>query len=89
LEKIIYRPPSHLVNYVVLGGETSLAEIPVAPIERIAKKAGASRISDDAKIRLRDVIEEHALDLAAKANALARHANRKTVKKEDIHLAGM
>ena len=66
-----------------------MTEIPIAPIERIAKKAGAARISEDAKVKLRDVLEEYALDLAAKANALARHANRKTIKKEDISLAGM
>ncbi|MFH1425078.1 MAG: histone family protein [archaeon] len=64
-----------------------MAEIPLAAIERIIKKAGAGRVSEDAKEKLRDVLEEHAVEIATKANTLALHAKRKTVKKEDILLA--
>ena len=64
-----------------------MSELPIAPIERIAKKAGAARISEEAKAKLRDIIEEYALDIAAKSNSFAKHANRKTIKKEDIALA--
>ena len=45
--------------------------IPVAPIGRIIKEAGAERVSEDAK----------------KAIEFAAMAKRKTVKAEDIELA--
>ncbi len=64
-----------------------MGEIPLAPLERILKKAGAERVSEDAKEKMREVLEDYAIDLGAKANKLALHAKRKTVKKEDIELA--
>lgn len=60
--------------------------LPLAVIERIARKAGAERLSADAIVELRNIIEELALELAIEAAAVARHANRKTIKSEDIKL---
>jgi DNA-binding protein len=62
-------------------------DIPLAAMERLLKKAGAERVSEDAKETLRDALEEHALKLGQDANKYSIHAGRKTVKAEDIKLA--
>ena len=64
-----------------------MTELPIAPIKRLLKNAGASRISDDAAIKLTEVLEEIGEDLSRNATKLAKHAGRKTVKAEDINLA--
>jgi len=64
-----------------------MAEIPIAPLIRILKKANIDRVGDDAAAALRDVLEEHALEIAERAAQLAKHAGRVTVKAEDIRLA--
>ena len=61
--------------------------IPLAVIERIARKAGADRISQDAVRELEKAIEEIAIDLSYEAAEAARHAKRKTILKQDIRIA--
>lgn len=59
-------------------------ELPLAPVKRIIKKSGASRVSEEAVEQLRDEVEQFAEERADEANMLAEHAGRKTVKAEDL-----
>ena len=61
--------------------------LPLAAMEKILKQAGANRVSDKAKIALKDVVEEMTEKIAINAVRLASHAGRKTVKDGDIKLA--
>lgn len=61
--------------------------LPNAPIERIIRKAGAERVSEDAVEELRRAVEEIGDEIAQDASDLANHANRNTVKKEDVEMA--
>ncbi len=65
----------------------TVSDIPLAPVERLVRKAGAERVSEDAAEALADVLEEVAIDVSQKAVQLAKHAGRKTVTSEDIKLA--
>ncbi|NJE62344.1 archaeal histone HpkA [Thermococcus sp. 21S7] len=64
-----------------------MAELPIAPIDRLIRKAGAERVSEEAAKILAEYLEEYAIELSKKSVQFARHAGRKTVKAEDVKLA--
>ena len=61
--------------------------LPLAAMEKILKQCGAERVSDKAKLALKNVVEDIAEEIAENAVKLAVHAGRKTVKAGDVKLA--
>lgn len=61
-------------------------ELPIAPIDRIARLRidDRYRVSMDARIALADILEDYANNVASAAVTLARHADRRTIQAEDI-----
>ncbi|MDD3175757.1 MAG: NFYB/HAP3 family transcription factor subunit [Candidatus Nanoarchaeia archaeon] len=61
--------------------------IALAAMEKLLKNAGAQRVSEEAKIALRTVLEDIAMEIGEEAIKLSHHAGRKTIKANDIRLA--
>lgn len=78
--------PFHIKNYREHLFVITMS-LPNAPIERIIRKAGAERVSEDAVEELKSAVNEAGEEIAQEAVEMSDHANRKTIKKEDIELA--
>jgi len=48
------------------------------------RKAGAQRVSDEAKEALANVLQKKGIEIAVEAKRMAEHAGRKTITKKDI-----
>jgi histone H3/H4 len=61
-------------------------ELPIAPVDRIARLDidDRFRVSMGARIALADILEDYADNVAGAAATLARHADRRTIQAEDI-----
>jgi histone H3/H4 len=66
--------------------EKDAVELPIAPVDRIARIDidDRYRVAMDARVVLASILEAHADTVAAAAARLARHADRRTVKAADI-----
>lgn len=64
-----------------------MSEIPIAPMGRVIKNAGAERVSEEAKEELTKVLEEIGTEISEDAIKIANHTGRKTVKARDIAIA--
>jgi DNA-binding protein len=61
--------------------------LPKLPFERLMKKAGAKRVSEDAMDEMAKVLEERLIEISKEASLLAKHAGRKTILDEDVRIA--
>ncbi|WP_254829411.1 histone [Haloglomus salinum] len=61
-------------------------ELPIAPVDRIARLDidDSYRVAMDARVALATILERYADRVAAAAAVLARHADRRTIKEEDV-----
>ena len=64
-----------------------MTDLAISAMDRIMRKAGAERVSEEASEALREVLETLALEISRDAIALAKHAGRKTVNSEDVKMA--
>ncbi|KYK38613.1 MAG: histone family protein [Theionarchaea archaeon] len=64
-----------------------MSEIPIASVDKLIRKGGAERVSEEAARLLGEHLENVATEIAREAISLASHAKRKTIKAEDIKLA--
>lgn len=62
-------------------------DFPLLPLEKIAREAGAERVSHSALITMKEILLEMSEELAHEAVKLSEHAKRVTIKREDIILA--
>lgn len=59
----------------------------LAPVDRLIRKAGATRVSNEAAKVLAEIIEDLAIRITKVAVEYTQHSKRKTVTAEDIKLA--
>lgn len=83
----LYTSSNYSINCNHLEGGIVMAELPLAPVKRLIKNAGAERVSEDASALFAEHLEEQATIIAENAVKLANHAGRKTVKADDIKLS--
>ena len=61
--------------------------IPIAAMEALMKKAGAPRVSEKSKAKLKGILEEIGHKLTLDALIYSKHGKRKTIRPRDLELA--
>ncbi|MGO9387376.1 MAG: histone family protein [Methanobacterium sp.] len=64
-----------------------MTELPLAPLKRIIKNAGAQRVSPEAEEVLAKILEDLAEEISEGAVKCAKHAGRVTVQASDIEMS--
>jgi histone H3/H4 len=64
-----------------------VARIPKLAVEKLMKKYGAERISEDAVEEMRKILENHLFSISQKASKIATHSKRKTIWASDLKIA--
>ncbi|MBW3021621.1 NFYB/HAP3 family transcription factor subunit [Candidatus Woesearchaeota archaeon] len=60
--------------------------IPSAAMERVLRKAGSKRVSENAKRAFAEILEKKAIEIGEQANKIAKNCGRKTVLGTDIKM---
>lgn len=69
---------------VIMGSKKGLA---LAAMERLLREYTGLRISEGAKLALKQELERYTEEISEKASRYSMHAGRRTIKEEDIKLA--
>lgn len=64
-----------------------MTKLPVSALEKLMKKKGAQRVSEDAIEELRKILETYLYELSLKASKIATHSGRKTINAGDLLIA--
>ncbi len=64
-----------------------MTELPKAAVDRLIREGGAERVASDAVVTMANILQDLALDVASKANRIAKHSGRKTVTADDMKIA--
>lgn len=61
--------------------------ISLSAAEKLMKKYGAERVSDEAKKEMVKILEEYLFEVSLKASRVSQHGNRKTISEGDLVIA--
>ena len=64
-----------------------MPKLSLAAMSKLMKDSGAQRVSDSAKKKLREILENKAKDITNKAIKFAKYKGRSTIHCEDIEKA--
>ena len=62
------------------------SELGLSAMNRILKKAGAERVTQESANELRRIVEDIANEIAKNSIEMAKHAGRRTIRAEDVNL---
>lgn len=64
-----------------------MSGLPLHALENLMKNKGAVRVSEDAKIELKRILEDYLAEISLKASKISSHSGRKTINGGDLLIA--